>query len=242
MRLLIKFLPAFFAAVFFYTCGEDTIVTNITPSGPFTLTGKVQNWMYTKNIQLKAELWDTNGFYIVMDTTTIGADSMFTVRLGTPPDSLLFPITFYPDTFCITNVTVNPPSARTSYTISLALFHDSALSAGEIYRSNYQAESLLVAGQFFVYYLYLNQTMSVTGSVICNYAPFSDTTIYNFSGTRGWNRIVTLFNSVTQFTTKRTVSAIEPAGGKWWLLSQPSADRTYLRRRIFGLSKCIHCK
>jgi hypothetical protein len=247
MKTSIRILVSVFTILFIYSCGNDTIVNPVTSSGPFTLNGNIENWIYGGNIKLKAQLSDTNYFgnSMLLDSNIVSVNGAFSLKLNVPPDSLLYPITFYPDTTCIVNVNVNPPNTRSSNILNLNLFSDS-MQVGYIYRSNYINDTAIVPGEFFVYYMYLNQNVSITGSVICSNIYYHDTIVYNFSGIRGWNKVVIYYESITNNSLKYIISTNEPAGGKWFALNYwkgyAYSDEPALRQRIFRFNECIPCR
>jgi hypothetical protein len=246
MKSLNRILITVFAAIFIYSCSDDTTVNNPPPPpGPFTLNGTIEPWTLGGNVKLKAELFNINPFIppMVLDSTTVSTNGAFTLNLNDAPDSMLYPITFTYDSSCTGNVTVNPSNTKgnynpnLSYPYGLDLYNDS-MPIGFIYRSNYGPDTIFVPGWFFAYYLYLDQNVSITGSVICD---SFNTTTYNFSGTRGWNKVVVLFNSFNQVT----VSATEPAGGKWrvnLITKDALSGKLSLRKRMFSFNNCITCR
>ncbi len=253
MKSLIKLLITIFVVIFIYSCSNDTIVNNTTPSQLFTMNGTIENWILGGNVKLKAELFDINLFIppLVLDSTIMNTNGAFTLNLKNAPDSLLYPITFTYDSSCTGNVTVNPPNTKSNFNPNLTfpygldLYNDSVF-IGFIYRSNYGPDTTDITGWFFAHYLYLNQNVSITGSIICNSGTEQDTTIYNFSGTRGWNKVVVLVNSNTQYGSTVTISAIEPAGGKWRAYQVPNdaiSNKLSLRQRMFSFNNnCVHCR
>jgi hypothetical protein len=246
MKSLIKIVIVVFAVIFIYSCSNDTSVNNIPPppSGLYTLNGTIENWTLGGNIQLKAELFDTNiyGNSIVISTDTVSTGGAFSLEFNVPNDSFLYPIAFNIDTSCISTVIVNPAGTKSSSSVGLGLFNDLS-HFGYIYKSNYNTDTTFVPGIFFVQYLYLNQNVSITGSVICIDSNFQSTISYNFSGVRGWNKVVVLYNSYTDIT----VSANEPAGGKWYVDTYIRAGDTHygetsFRQRMFRFNNCITCR
>jgi len=246
MKTTIKFLLAAILIILMYSCSNDTVINTTTTSGPYTLSGNIENWNLGGNIKLKAELYDSNFSMqpIVLDSTTISNSGAFSLKFNVPHDSLLYPITFNTNPSCIVNVTLNPPSTKSSYSVNLVLYNDSIL-IGYIYRSNYMIDTTPLPGQFLDYNMYLNQNVSITGSVMCNNGYYHDTTIYEYSGARGWNNVVVLYNSYTANSMNVTVTANEPAGGKWfaraWTGDAVSAKSSFMQR-IFIFNKCITCK
>lgn len=258
MKPLIKILFAILITIFLCSCSKDTIVNTGSSSGPFTLNGTIDHWTYGGNIMLKAELFDANNFMpiLVLDSNVVSTNGAFTLKLRDVPDSLLYLITFHSDSTCVNNVTVNPPSTKSNYNPTLTnpgsepdgldLYNDSN-RIGFIYRSNYGPDTIFITGWYVAYYLYLNQNVSITGSIICNYyEQYHDTTIYDFSGTRGWNKVVVFINSLTDYSYKITVSANEPAGGKWRaypVTNDALSNKLSLSQRMFSLNnKGIHCR
>lgn len=242
MNTLLKILLVSFITIFLYSCGEDTIVT--TSSGPFALSGTIQNWTLGGNIKLRAEIYDTNFFLVrVLDSNFVSINGEFNLKPKNPPDSLLFPITylFQPRDSCTISVEVNPPDAKGNE-LALDLYNDS-MQIGWIYRSN--DTTYPTTGRFWTYYAYLNKSVRITGSIICNSSPFHDTTIYNFSGIKGWNKVVEFVNSWTDSTSKVTYSNTEPAGGKWWAHIRQGNDLSSKSRfsgRMFGKNNCSTCR
>lgn len=201
-------------AVLFYTCSENASVF-ITPAGPFTISGTIENWTLGSKVKLKALVYDTNSNTLTLDSTFVSSNGSFTLKPKMLTDSILYQIAFSPDTSCVINVTINPPNTRASNFLEFYLFRSDSI-IGHIYRSNYREDSLR-SGQFSVYYVYLNQSVRITGSEICSYPPyFYDTLIYEFSGTGGWNKPVWFINSFTKNSLRATFSATEPSGGKWY--------------------------
>jgi hypothetical protein len=246
MKKTIRIILLVFITIFFYTCSDNSIDNPIPQPGSFILSGTAENWIYGENVLLIATLSDTDYYFqnYVVDTALISNNGAFSLELGSVPDSLLFPVTFNLDSLCVSNVVINPTNIKSSQTLGLNLQSDS--TNGYMIRSNYAVDSIIIPGQFFVYYLYLNQNVSITGSVICNYGYYSDTAIYNFIGVQGWNKIVINYESVTYNSYKYTVSNNEPAGGKWF----PSifnfdmlSNKSSVNRHIFRLDKiCASCK
>lgn len=246
MKSLIRILITVFVVIFIYSCSETPV--NPPPPPSDLLNGTIENWILGGNIKLKAELISISYFtYVVLDSTIVNANGAFTLKLRNAPDSLLYPITFTNDSLCTGIPTVNPSNTKSNfnpnlnYPGGLDLYNDST-QIGFIYRSNYSPDTILIPGWFFAYYLYLDQNVSITGSVVCYNGPNPDTTIYNFSGTRGWNKVVVLVNSYTH----ATVSATEPAGGKWraYLMTNDAlSNKLSLRQNIFKLNNtCNSCK
>ena len=72
-----------------------------------------------------------------------------------------------------------------------------------------------ISSWFSGFYLYLNQSAIITGTMILNYPPYGDTAFYNFSGKQGWNEVVVQTDSLSNNTYRANISASEPPGGKW---------------------------
>lgn len=243
MKTIIKTLSIFIIIFFIHSCSNDTVVSPPPVSGPFILSGNIENWTLGSGIKLRAELYDSNYVLPLILDSNIISNGAFSLKFNTPPDSFLYPIIFYSDTSCVNNVTINPSNTKSSNSVGLDLFNDS-VQIGYIYRSNYVMDTIPIVGQFFTYYLYLNQNVSITGSLICNNVYYHDTIIYNVSGTKGWNKMVVLYNSYSNNSMKVTVSSNEPAGGKWYVhawMSNAASNKSLFRQRIFNFNNCF-CK
>jgi len=253
MKLLIKILITVFITICFYSCSEDTI--NNTETGPFTLNGTIENWTYGGNIMLKAELYDTTYHQkLVLDSNIIGSGGAFSVKLRNVPVNLLYTINFVSDSEYIANVTVNPPNTKSNWCsilthpigcapvgISLSLYNSNdSIPIGFIYRGG----TVNISRWFSGFYLYFDQDVIISGTMILNYPPYDDTTFYDLSGKQGWNEVVVLFDSLNNSTFRATISASEPPGGKWraYIPSDALYGKSVLRKDLFKLSNSYNNK
>lgn len=215
--LIVFFLTLSFVNLFF-GCKE-----NVTgPSEVFILSGTIENWSYGGNIMLKAEVYDTAYHQkLVIDSNIISSGGAFSIRLRDVPINFLYSINFS-DSMYTANVTVNPPNTKSNKCfilthpmgtfpvgVSLSLYNgNDSVPIGNIFR----AGSINTSGWFYGIYLYFNQNVTISGTLIY-YS--GDTAHYNLLGKQGWNEVVIQTGSLSNFMYRGNISASEPPGGKW---------------------------
>lgn len=204
--------------MFFLGCSD-----NVTgPTDVFILSGTIDNWTYGGNIMLKAEVYDTTYHQkLVIDSNIISPGGAFSIKLRTVPVNFLYSINFS-DSLYIANVTVNPPNTKSNKcyilthpmgvfpeAISLSLYNgNDSVPIGNIYR----AGTINTSSWFYGFYLYFNQNVTISGTLIYS---SGDTAYYNLPGKQGWNEVVIRTDSVSNFKFRGYISASEPPGGKW---------------------------
>lgn len=247
MKTTFRIVLLAFITTIFFSCSEDTINNDPTsPSGSFKLSGTAENWTYGASITLSAILYDTGYNYerYDVDTDLIANDGTFSIDLRSVPDSLLYPVSFNLDSFCTSSVVVEPANVRISESLGLSLQSDSL--NGYLKRCNYASDSTLIPGQFFVEYIYLDQNATLMGSIVCSFEEYTATVIYNFTGVKGWNKLVYYCESSNNFTSKYTISNYEPEGAKWyphlWSLNCEQ-NKSSINKKLFRLDRpCTSCK
>ncbi len=160
--------------------GPGTSVTNNT------ITGQIDNWTGGTGKTIRPVHGDPgNSNYAWLPSSPITADGKFSIELGTPPDSMLVPIT----QDMPPGVNISDPTAKVGAKIEEFVVSP---GGGSVYR---------VSSTTYTFFGYSDKNVRITGSAAGR--------TYSLNFVKGWNRYT------IPKSGSGSVSSTEPADTKW---------------------------
>lgn len=160
----LKIIVIFVSSLIFLTiCCKDE--SNPTGSGTdissYTISGQIEGWTGGSDKTIGAVYGDPGtSNYSWLPSSPISADGKFTVKLGTPPDSLLEPIP--------SGLNVSDPSAKVGAKLEMFVIRP---NGGELSRESSTTST---------FFAYSDKNVNITGS--------DEGNTINLNFVKGWNR------------------------------------------------------
>ncbi len=195
---------------FFASCSENS-VTEPSPENdkPYTITGKIENWIYGDTISLIAGSDLLDSLY-TFGSSKVNNDGSFSIDVYTPPKLLQVSYTDEEYTF-------SDPEAKFVSIVILRLFLPSGTFFKPIYNANALYDSMLTIGTYTIFFEYADRNVTMTGTHQGSNSNGNMIFNYHIIYRKGWNRIKTQLISIegNNYYFKREVS--DTLGGKWFI-------------------------
>jgi len=227
-KKILIFIIVLSGAVYLNSCSDN--VTNSTGDTVFNVSGKVENWTYgSKKIVVK---YTVSGypFKIGLDTAAITIDGNFSCEFKDPlPVDLDTLFISSGGINCTGFININPPG--TKFTSLILEVYDAGDSlTGYIERRNF--DSQLMPGSGFVYYIYLDNNVFISGSETCSNISDTTTLNCNFTGIKGWQKISESIEEMTLTRITSSISNTEPANTKWYFYTLIDTQKSRMVNKL----------
>jgi len=215
MKKLLIFIIIITGAAYLNSCTDN--ITNSTGTDVFKVSGKVENWTNGNNKIVAVYNISGYPFKIGLDTAAISNEGNFEFEIKNPLTENLDTLTISTGgSQCEGLISINP--AETKYTsLVLEAYNAEDSLIGYIEKRNFETQ--LMPGAGFVYYIYIENNVSITGTEICS--NITDTTALNcnFTGNKGWQKICESIDDITPTRITCSISNLEPSNTKWYFYS-----------------------
>lgn len=198
-------------ALTYFACDDSGVTTTIT-NPQFCITGKLSGWIPgAGNKKLFAQILSNAGGFYWFANCPVDGQGNFNLCLPSFLDTTLYPSDSIFYSGCTGgNVTFDPHDVRGNEMYNFRVFQDSEI-VGNISYCNFTRWDSIKAGDFEIGFVYVNKTVTMTGSKICN----GDTLQFDGTAQSGWNKFFKHYQRVSP--TSRTIlyDMIEPPGASW---------------------------
>lgn len=210
--LLLSFIITI--CVIIYNCDDAGVKPEDTST---QVSGTVTNWGTLGSKILKAIVKDSSQTNIFLaDSTTINGS--FTAKLKVPPDNFIW--TYYvPDPAghtCNGTINISPVNLKNA-TLTFDVYDASNNRIGSLQKKNF-AGPVPTSGSFIASYFYFNNTASILGTRTCTSSLDTIIVNCNYNGNKGWDPVITLWNTFTATRQDIQISIAEPPGALWYYI------------------------
>src|SRR4030095_8778701 len=202
-------------AFILYNCDDAGIANTEAPT--YEVTGTINSWSLGSDKVLKAIVTDPGNNIFLADSTSISSTGGFTLKLKTPADNFLSTYVI-PDPSgytCTGTLTINPSTLKNA-TVAFDVYDASNTRIGGIQRKKFPGP-LPQPGYFILSYLYFDNDAAVTGDKLCSSMTDSIRAIGNYNGNKGWDPVISLWDSVRVGYQRIQITWLDPPGGAWIL-------------------------
>jgi len=196
-------------SVIYFNCDDSSV--NTTQNSQFCVSAQLSGWV-PGNKTLYMNIYSNTKEIYPVANCSVDDQGNFKICF---PDSFSDSTLWRADSIFFSGchggtASFNPPDARGVEEYNFRVKKNDTVCGAIDYKTFTNSDSIKV-GDFEVFYVYANQTVSGSGYELCG----SDTLYFNGTAKSGWNKIVKHYTRVTTLNRTILYDLNEPPGAVW---------------------------